>query len=960
MARLHVNNYTTTVATDLTDSGTTLVVTTATGLPTLSAGQYYYLTLDNLLGVVEIVKVTARTGTSLTIVRAQESTTGVAWATGSLIECRATAESFTPGSVLSNQALTTATVATGDLVLIQDVSDSKNLKTVTTQSIADLAAGGNAFGTIAVSGQSDVVADSATDTLTLVAGTNITLTTNAGTDTVTINGTGGATLGDGDYGDVTVSSSGTVITIDTPSSATIANDDKVLIKDTSASDVMKYITTQAVRDLVPGSGTLTSAQLATSLTDETGSGANVFATSPTLVTPLLGTPTSGTLTNCTGLPEGGLSLTDITTNNSSTSNHGFLKKLNNDATYYMDGTGAWSVPAGGGGGITALTGDVTASGSGSVAATFAANPVFTGTAEMVLPKGTTAQRVGGFTTGRIRYNSTLDAFEGFGATGSWTGMQFVQDFNISNGIFTKTTDNTYVARTMTGTAAKITVTNGDGISGNPTFTISSSYLGQTSITDLGTITTGTWNATVVGLAYGGTGVALTASNGGIVYSNGTTLAILSGTATASKMLLSGSSTTPTWSTSTIPTSAGATANKLLLSDGTNYVLSTPTFPNASATTRKMTVSDGTNWVASTETWAVPGSSGNVLRSDGTNWVAAKAVLTTDVTGTLPIANGGTAVTSVTTAPTASSFAGWDANSNLSANNLLEGYTTTATAAGTTTLVVGSTYQQMFTGSTTQTCKLPVVSTLALGTVYSITNLSTGVVTIQSSGANTIQAMAANTTIVVQSNATTGTGASVWNVLAYTSAASDITGSGSLVRATGPTFSAPVLGTPASGALTNCTSIPVANATGTLAVANGGTGVTKIVLFSAATSGSQSITANTYTKVTLSSEEFDNNNNFDPTTNYRFTPTVAGKYLFTAYSNFASASDQGYVITALYKNGSNYTFANSHASGTSDQGNFVSSLIDMNGSTDYVELYVFIGVSTNNLASARLTGNWVGP
>ena len=48
--------------------------------------------------------------------------------------------------------------------------------------------------------------------------------------------------------------------------------------------------------------TPSSANLAAALTDETGTGANVFATSPTLVTPLLGTPTSGTLTNCTGLP----------------------------------------------------------------------------------------------------------------------------------------------------------------------------------------------------------------------------------------------------------------------------------------------------------------------------------------------------------------------------------------------------------------------------------------------------------------------------------------------------------------------------------------------------------------------------------------------------------------------------------------------------------------------------------
>jgi hypothetical protein len=48
--------------------------------------------------------------------------------------------------------------------------------------------------------------------------------------------------------------------------------------------------------------TPSSANLAAVLTDETGTGANVFANTPTLVTPILGTPTSGALTNCTGLP----------------------------------------------------------------------------------------------------------------------------------------------------------------------------------------------------------------------------------------------------------------------------------------------------------------------------------------------------------------------------------------------------------------------------------------------------------------------------------------------------------------------------------------------------------------------------------------------------------------------------------------------------------------------------------
>jgi len=49
-------------------------------------------------------------------------------------------------------------------------------------------------------------------------------------------------------------------------------------------------------------GAPSSANLLAALTDETGTGANVFATSPTLVTPILGTPTSATLTNATGLP----------------------------------------------------------------------------------------------------------------------------------------------------------------------------------------------------------------------------------------------------------------------------------------------------------------------------------------------------------------------------------------------------------------------------------------------------------------------------------------------------------------------------------------------------------------------------------------------------------------------------------------------------------------------------------
>ncbi len=95
---------------------------------------------------------------------------------------------------------------------------------------------------------------------------------------------------------------------------------------------------------------------------------------------------------------------------------------------------------------------------------------------------------------------------------------------------------------------------------------------------------------------------------------------INGAASSGKILI-GDGTNFVASTPTYPNTS-ATSGKIMVSDGTNFVASTPTFPNASATTRKIIVSDGTNWVASTETHAVPGTAGNILTSDGTNWTSA--------------------------------------------------------------------------------------------------------------------------------------------------------------------------------------------------------------------------------------------------------------------------------------------------------------------------------------------------
>lgn len=117
----------------------------------------------------------------------------------------------------------------------------------------------------------------------------------------------------------------------------------------------------------------------------------------------------------------------------------------------------------------------------------------------------------------------------------------------------------------------------------------------------------------------------------------------------------------------------------------------------------------------------------------------------------------------TSTPTANTNSQWDGNVNFSGNNFISGYTTIATAAGTTTLTVTSTRKQFFTGTTTQTVVLPVTSTLALGFEFEIANNSTGVVTVQSSGGNTITTLSTGTALKFTCILTSGTTAASWSV-----------------------------------------------------------------------------------------------------------------------------------------------------------------------------------------------------
>ena len=75
----------------------------------------------------------------------------------------------------------------------------------------------------------------------------------------------------------------------------------------------------------------------------------------------------------------------------------------------------------------------------------------------------------------------------------------------SFGMVALTSTGVVAARTITGTTNRVSVTNGTGVSGNPTIDIDSAYVGQTTITTLGTITTGTWTGTTIAVLNGGTG-----------------------------------------------------------------------------------------------------------------------------------------------------------------------------------------------------------------------------------------------------------------------------------------------------------------------------------------------------------------------------------------------------------------------------------------------------------------------
>jgi len=119
-----------------------------------------------------------------------------------------------------------------------------------------------------------------------------------------------------------------------------------------------------------------------------------------------------------------------------------------------------------------------------------------------------------------------------------------------------------------------------------------------------------------------------------------------------------------------------------------------------------------------------------------------------------------AVSLVSTA-TASTVPFRDANANFQLNNLIENMTTTATAAGTTTLTISSSKTQQFTGSSTQTMVLPNATTLQNGHQFYAMNRSSGAVTVNMNGGTLLQTMAASS-FCLFTLINNGTAAGTWD------------------------------------------------------------------------------------------------------------------------------------------------------------------------------------------------------
>jgi hypothetical protein len=513
----------------------------------------------------------------------------------------------------------------------------------------------------------------------------------------------------------------------------------------------------------------TSAQLAGVMSDETGTGALVFATSPTLVTPALGTPSSGTLTNCTGLPfaagvsskpttRSGYGITDAAANGAITGS-GLTLATARLVGRTTAGTGApeeISIGAN----LTLSGGVLSATGGGGGGDALVANPLSQFAA-------TTSAQLAGVITNETGTGSLVFA-----------------------------TSPTLVTPAL-GTPSSGTLTNCTGLPGAATtgaYTAAGLTLSTARLLGRSTAGTGAAEEITLGTNLSFTGTTLNAAGGGSysfaatqrIYGRNTAGAGAGEEVTLSQVLDWASSTQGSLifrGASTWAALGPGTVGQVLQSGGAG---ANPSWITASGGGNAQTANPLSQFAATTSAQLA-----GVMSDETGTGALVFATSPTLVTPALGTPSSGT-LTSCTGLPVSTGVSGLGTGV---ATFLATPSSANLRAALTDEVGTGSAY---FVGG--------ALGTPASGTLTSCTGLpvSTGV-----SGLGTGVA----TFLATPSSA---------NLAA---AVTDETGTGSLVLATSPTLVTPALGTPSSGTLTNCTGLPFAAGVSSKPTTRSGYGIT---------------------------------------------------------------------------------------------------------------------------------------
>jgi len=140
---------------------------------------------------------------------------------------------------------------------------------------------------------------------------------------------------------------------------------------------------------------------------------------------------------------------------------------------------------------------------------------------------------------------------------------------------------------------------------------------------------------------------------------------------------------------------------------------------------------------------------------------------------------------------------------------------------------------------------------------------------------------------------------------------------------------------------------------TMTVPSGGLTGQNYPAFEAYLGSTQLVSDNTGTKVQINTEVFDSNSCYDNVTNYRFTPNVAGKYFCYAQISLGAGGSADFNLGQIIitKNGSTVIYSQCDQRGNPSgfaPTAITSGIIDMNGSTDYIELFGLVdGVSAGS-------------